>query len=707
MKHVSISDPTVEPTNGTAHVTDDFQIASERPFVIGSTSTSGQLRRGVDKSNSLSIDNGALRIAPLRNPGWARVALSYGPFRRANGLAMCVFMLNGHNTAQVENLPESLWARIDRWLLGCGIDSRTTRLVAWIRSGRYRRTLRLFFWWWRLRKSRKSLRRLDENLAVGWFGNEVPSNPVNEGNAFVMHATGPDNGQLWARISSSPAVVLHGVANVPMYFVVVLRERGAAYYAGFLFDSKVLSTHPSLRLLGIDTVGSHAAVHPVITQSTIGQIGFRLDSRVYGVKVASVPLWEHWYGSACAADRLHGAGTIEGTCAETGQTWQVLHGDVRRSANGAVSAFGGAAVIPARGQVGLLHATATISDASGTIDLIWSYTANSDCFRLSLSAARGTLIQRLDGTERELSCVSFENFPFGEGQPIQIVLTPDAIRVTVGGSLRMQLPIEEHVAPRDTTDNRVGFRLSGSGVSVESFETHPTDIRIPEELDLGALSIRNGDQVVIAESFEGPPRELDGKLATRGGGQWRRVLGEGHIDIIGANVAKVRASAEAPNPGRTIFLLDWKGGEIVDLEMDIKVPGTDRWQRHRPRAGFVIWQDPNNYMLLNLWRSDDYGGASISTFFQIDGFEDLYDAIWSNIGGRAWYGQKLTLRLLFDGRQYIAFIDGEPVLFRRLSDVYPDCQKLKISAVGVVVNWEWGNDTGSELSNFVAKTISA
>ena len=105
-------------------------------------------------------------------------------------------------------------------------------------------------------------------------------------------------------------------------------------------------------------------------------------------------------------------------------------------------------------------------------------------------------------------------------------------------------------------------------------------------------------------------------------------------------------------------------------------------------------------MTLNVYRSDYYPGGSVSTFFKFGGFEDVYDAIWSNVAGRVNYGKPLRLRLCCDGHRYLVFINDEAVLYRAFRDVYPDVDRLLIRKVGLVANWEFGNDTGSKFEQF-------
>jgi hypothetical protein len=125
-------------------VADSFEQSGELGEFRGERADLPVSRLVTDAEGVLSADNGALRIAPLIESGWGRVGLAYGPFPREAGLALAVYMLNGHNTAQAENLPESLWQRLDRWCLGSNATGRRQRLRYWWASGRVRRTARLF-----------------------------------------------------------------------------------------------------------------------------------------------------------------------------------------------------------------------------------------------------------------------------------------------------------------------------------------------------------------------------------------------------------------------------------------------------------------------------------------------------------------------------------------------------------------------------------
>jgi hypothetical protein len=143
---------------------------------------------------------------------------------------------------------------------------------------------------------------------------------------------------------------------------------------------------------------------------------------------------------------------------------------------------------------------------------------------------------------------------------------------------------------------------------------------------------------------------------------------------------------------------------MADVQVELTPPGTGRHQGHRGRGGILFWQDPDNYVILSIYLDDCIETASLAAFFFFRGFEDVYDAVWSNLSARVLWGEKLTLRVVFDGVRFRSYVDGEPVLYRALSDVYPGVGPLSINRVGLASNWEWGDDTGTVFHNFVAKS---
>ena len=68
------------------------------------------------------------------------------------------------------------------------------------------------------------------------------------------------------------------------------------------------------------------------------------------------------------------------------------------------------------------------------------------------------------------------------------------------------------------------------------------------------------------------------------------------------------------------------------------------------------------------------------------------------------WGRPYELRVAFDGLGFSASVDGETVLYRSLTDVCPRTRRLEIRRVGIVANWEWGDDTGSVFHRFTARS---
>jgi hypothetical protein len=240
-------------------------------------------------------------------------------------------------------------------------------------------------------------------------------------------------------------------------------------------------------------------------------------------------------------------------------------------------------------------------------------------------------------------------------------------------------------------------------VRIRQFEAHPRSVPIPTALDHGAPWFRPGQQVVITEEFDGEPRALDGKTSTTGNRTWQRSLGKGHIDIVDENAGRVRASLQAPNPGRTAFTVAWDEKTFADIQVDMTPPGTGRGQDEKSRGGVVFWQDADNYIIISHYLDDDHPGVSTALFSHLRGFEELYDAVWTMTRRHVTWGVAFSLRVQFDGDRFLASVNGEPMLYRSLTDVYPGFPPLSINRVGLLVNWEFGDDTGTTFNRFVAR----
>ncbi|CDN12642.1 hypothetical nucleotide-binding protein [Richelia intracellularis] len=136
--------------------------------------------------------------------GWGKQGIAYGPYARTNGLAFAVLLVNCHNTSQSERI-KSIKERLHRWLIGSETEKPLDRFWHWLKSPQKRWTARQFWWWIRTAPEFSkyfNVPQLDENLAIGWFPQEVPENPLSEGNGFIIHATGAENGEVWTNVGS-------------------------------------------------------------------------------------------------------------------------------------------------------------------------------------------------------------------------------------------------------------------------------------------------------------------------------------------------------------------------------------------------------------------------------------------------------------------------------------------------------------------------
>jgi len=676
--------------------TDTFDEAIPAGQIVGRMSPAGIWRGGADVERVISSDHGALRIQPLLKPGWGRSGLAYGPYRRENGLAFGVHILNGHNTSQVGDLTESLPRRLYRWTAGSKTHSIPQRVLAWVRHGDKRRLGQEVRRWAYLNQHFRRVVDgvLDENLAVGWFPAEVPADPAG-GSTFVVHATGAENGELWARASGRPLPAVRGLQNVPVYYVVVLRERGAAYYAASLPGAHGLGDYPLMRPLAIDAFDDEPEVYAGIYQSVLGQIGFRVDSRVYGTAVQKLPEWSDWFGSAHLADTLVGVGLLDGSAGAASGAWRVYRGGFERSGEGIVAlAEENLAVLDGRVPAGLVHLLADTA-----VELVWRFQDEANFWSLAVDGESCRLLLRENGRLQEIARDE-QGLAAGQASALQVLDDGETIAAFVDGRLLFDQRFEDG---RLGDAAGVGLRTAAPGLcGVRQLEAHPRAVPIPTSLGFAPPWEPGETETAVRDDFQGPTADLQGHTAGNGTKIWQKSFGLGAIQVQ-SDGAKVVASAANPNPGRTLYTIPWDDPAFAELEVEIMPPGTRRGEWELGRGGLVFWQDEENQLIISTWLDDFYQGASMSSFFPLRGFEELYDAVWTNVGSRIRWGVSYRLRVACDGVRYLVYVNDEPVLMRALTDVYPQLERLRINRVGIAANWEWGNDTGSVFRQFAAR----
>jgi hypothetical protein len=689
--------------NGPGPFVDRFAQDLPRGRVVGSEAAPGVVRRGVDREKVIGVDHGALRVQPLTKPGWARSGIAYGPFRREPGLAFHTLVLNGHNISRTEPLPDGFRARLRRWALGAEAEPPRRRLHRWLRSEQKSYMWRRLRQWVRSGGGLLHWPWLEENLAVGWFPEEAPAQPLRQGCGMAVHAIVPEGGELWAHVGTNSAPTVRGMQNVPVYYTVILREQGAAYYAASPAGAPGTGAFPALRLLAIDAFNTDETLYAGIHQSVLGEIGFRVDTRVYGVQLTRIPELGAWYGSAHGADMLTGDGQLGGASAEVGGAWTASEGRLVRTARGVVGeARDNAALLALPAPAGLIHVLIDSTEHSvDGVGLVFRAVdqRNFWCFDVGSGHAQLSIVE--DGRWARHARVAGRHLPPNTVSALQIYDDGEAIRLYVNGALAYGTTLHD---TRLHPGTGVGVRIhgAGTGVALRAFEAHPREIHLPALQAFAGPRFPIGERVVAADDFDGPPGDLAGHATTTGGVAWERLLGIGVIETTGGRAARVRATAQQPCPGRTAYAIPWSDTGLADLQVTITPAGRRRGTREKGRAGLIFWQDPDNYLILSAF-VEDWPAMSIAAFFQVGGFEELFDAVWSNVGSRMHWGEPHDFRTMFDGTHFAAYINGERVLYRALTDVYAGCKRFEINRVGIVSNWEWGNDTGSTFERFVAK----
>lgn len=712
----------VDPLIAADPITDSYSDERLAGETIGTLSPSGVKRQGSDVESAIAIDNEALRLPCLAKPGWGRQGIAYGPYRRRNGLTLAVFVLNSHNARRPGgDTQQSLLGRSLRWVAGSGWRPAVQQLFGLAASPHKPRMWQRWQSWAKNKPQRsqqpqpdenldESLdanldENLDANLAVGWFPRAVPGDPAAEGNAFIIDGTDPEKGELSTRVGENLQSAIIGLQNLQVYYVVILREKGAAYYAASVPNAVGLTAYPDLRPLAIDPFNADQTLYAAIYQSVVGKMGHRLDTRVYGTQIAEIPPFSGWYGTAHGADRLVGKGSLHGTLAEVGEKWQVFQGGFRLSSRGAIAIKSESlAVLNTRQAGGLIHTLIETAEIITPVAILWRVRDEENLWGLWLSGTQCQLQIRQQGSWNSIAVSNALYLQPHRIHSVQILDDGDTFKLYLNGKLVFDTFFRDSRF-QEATDAGMASEEANSQLYFREFEVHPRSIPIPSEIDMGSPGIEWGKKAIITENFKGSAQELTAKKTTNGNKVWHKQLGKGAIGITGKGRAKVQASWENPNPGRTAYTLDWDDALFADVQADITPPKLYKNEKTEGRGGFIFWQDKNNYLIVANSLSASADRSSISSFFCINGFEDIYDAVCTNVGNRINWGATHNLRVVFDGMNYAVFIDDEPILYRALTDVYPKLkQPLLIRRIGLVANGErGGDDMGTVFENFIAR----
>lgn len=618
------------PKTSPAEILDRFTQEVLYGDVIGSTSDCGSVRLGVDVEAKISVENGVLRFAPLDTPGWGRQGIAYGPFARRAGLAFGVLMLNGHNNSQTYAEP---------------LSTPPLHHVGGQENATARIPFRAHFWPQPIR----------ENLAVGWFDQPVPTHPLESGQALVMQGHSRENGRLCAAKVRGLHHLLLGVQNNPIYLLLVLREKGVAFYAGSLEGSRHLPALPKLRPLAIDPYSLTAKdLYAGVYQSILGEMGNRVDTRVYGVRVADVPAWQG-YGAALLTDPQPQLGRK----AAQGGVWQ-LHGP--------------GMLLQPREAGGLFHVRLT-----APASLIWRYHDPRHFLALELQAQEVRL--RLHYGLQQYVLAAQPYTPAAH-QPhwVQVLDDGRALIITLDGQpLFSEYPILEHRLANET-----GVGLVGQAADLE---VYPREVELPPELDLGQPWQAKGQTIVFAPYLNHPAEDL---LIS-----WEPTLGRANL-----MPAEGGLRIEATTGERAVYTMPWDSTRLADLEVEILPPGQRKGQNQQSRAGVCFWQDARHHLVVAL-RLDD-SDSSVAAMLRFAGYEDPFDMVWSRVPDLLYHGVPVRLRAVCDGERFQVYLDDEPVLYRALNDIYPGADRLHIRRVGLALSG-YGEDTGSIFRSWVAR----
>jgi hypothetical protein len=510
-----------------------------------------------------------------------------------------------------------------------------------------------------------------------------------------MHAATVLNGELRVTSNGRTMPVHRGVQNVPIYYVAVLRSSGAIFYAASVEGAAGVGSYPELRPVGIDPRPLGVVdLYPGIHQCVLGEVGYRVDTRVYGVEVTDIDELSSWCTSAILADSLMGEGSLEATAPERGGAWRALHGSLERTAVGMSTSDGGGAVVKLDEPLGLVHVELYTGETPGRFEIVLRADARGRGFSFAVGPEGAQIAGASPDPRWRLR-------PDAQ-HAVQVLDDGGQIGLYLDGEL---VSSQWYDAPSGRAGDHVVIELDAGDTTVRNLEVHPRAIPLPEVLDVGRPWLPDASIERLRDDFSAGAGELADTPTSDGRGRWERTLGDGRFLREPGGGVRVDATVEQPCPGRALYTVEWDEPTFAELAIEAVPPGRGRGEGHAGRGGVVFWQDAENHLVINPWLDDDPGhdGSSVSAFLRARGREDMYEAVWANVGREVHWGAPYRLRVAFDGQQFLAWINDQPVLYRQITDIDPSAERLTIRRVGIATNWEWGDDTGTRFTRFVAR----
>jgi hypothetical protein len=146
-----------------------------------------------------------------------------------------------------------------------------------------------------------------------------------------------------------------------------------------------------------------------IQQAVLGQIGWRIDTRVKGVRVASLGEYGSWFAGAQAADRLAGDEDLDGAEAETGGVWRVFGKNTM-------------AVLDPVSPTGLIHALVRPGkEDRSRVGLVWRFVDERNYWGMEVDWRECKVIRLSEGDRRVYASASIPDSTKERSHRLQVL----------------------------------------------------------------------------------------------------------------------------------------------------------------------------------------------------------------------------------------------------------------------------------------------
>ncbi|WP_027893794.1 Ig-like domain-containing protein [Calidithermus chliarophilus] len=566
---------------------------------------------GSDLERKLAQRNSFLVMPPLASPGWGRMSYSRGALERVTGLG-----------AVVDLSPGDIQLPAD----------------------------------------------VDEGFAVGFFASPAPTNPYANSNVLFLGYEGRGLGGYYLGVGGGARPDRVPFRHARRQIVTIANDMGAFFYAVDMQGVPGGAAYPNMRFLGASTGWSGR------------QMYFGLHNRGSYAHAVVVPRLKiddsglrNWWLSAFLAETGTGSGAL-GASASTGQRWNLLTGEIARTADGLKAPSSA----PARAYVSvgsstpyLLGARVKTGSTPEAVDLLVRVQDANNYHGVRFSAGGIQIYRVSSGGSPQVLAQTGHSLEPGGTHDVTVRLEGNEIQAWLDD----KGPLVASDATRSSVKN-VGLGFDGAGDSaISRFFAHQREVPIPANLKLEPPDAPKASTPVWTDEFSGSG-SLPGR--SNAGKTWEHVFGDQTFSLASG---RARASSTLTDCLLQAVPHSASRVQVESTIVQLSPPGTVAFTGPAVLGGGAGSGPPGSYLVAMQFRDASQGEGSTEVEVRLKPAGES-EYIWRRINMQDTLrnGTSNSTTLWTDGDWVAVWVNSEPILYHPLTS---DEQRISVGRVGL------------------------